>query len=335
MSSLRRLGIIALSFVVFWADKVCACSCGGPIPPLKEMAGASAVFTCKVVKITKVGIEPTLPDFFTGYDVSVQLMKVIKGKALKLKIGGTITIHTGTGGGDCGYTFDEGEAYLIYAFGKALKLSTNICTRTQPLDGADNEILELERKLPKIQHPPHPPELVLTGKIDDSGYHGYVFELRNYLHDRIFHAGLQAQIFRDGKWESYPANYGVGPRSEPSALESAQLLAEQTAQVVSLEAIDRRQWPRGVRFLDRVRADRVFAAVQSNTYPWRIGFQYLAESSYDAGKKLSNSRHWVWGPRMEGSTSTTNLTFDQAFQGSGMLPNPLSKDEAFPEAGKR
>jgi hypothetical protein len=48
-----------------------------------------------------------------------------------------VTIYTGTGGGDCGYDFEEGERYLVYA-GKAPNgYGTNICTRTARVVGDD------------------------------------------------------------------------------------------------------------------------------------------------------------------------------------------------------
>lgn len=48
-----------------------------------------------------------------------------------------VTIYTGTGGGDCGYDFVEGERYLVYA-GKAPNgYGTSICTRTARVVGDD------------------------------------------------------------------------------------------------------------------------------------------------------------------------------------------------------
>lgn len=66
-----------------------------------------------------------------------------------------VTVETGLGGGDCGYGFQEGESYLIYAYrtngedGKPGPLRTNICTRTRPLSKAKGDIKALgDSKMP-------------------------------------------------------------------------------------------------------------------------------------------------------------------------------------------
>ena len=44
-----------------------------------------------------------------------------------------VTVTTGNGGGDCGYGFEQGKEYLVYAYGDKESLDTGICTRTQPI----------------------------------------------------------------------------------------------------------------------------------------------------------------------------------------------------------
>jgi hypothetical protein len=148
---------------------------------------------------------------------------------------GTVTIHTGSGFGDCGYEFAEGSEYLIYAYGPASKLQTSVCTRTRLLRDTGEEILELQAKLPKIPTPPRPPQLMLKGKIDDAGYRGYVFEFQNHLHERIFYDLFQTQIFRDGKWEDYPSNQGVEPPPELSPEAAAEMLRQERAESAQVE----------------------------------------------------------------------------------------------------
>jgi hypothetical protein len=72
-------------------------------------------------------------------------------------------VETGMGGGDCGYAFEEGEAYLVYAYGKQTgngtisavpgwrhdELNTGICTGTKPLKYSDAD-LRLLRKEPAL-----------------------------------------------------------------------------------------------------------------------------------------------------------------------------------------
>jgi len=56
-------------------------------------------------------------------------------------LGPRVVIHSGTGGGDCGYWFIKGERYLVYAYGESLQqLGTNICTRTRRLAEAEDDL---------------------------------------------------------------------------------------------------------------------------------------------------------------------------------------------------
>ena len=336
MNSSRSV-VAIVSFVLCtlfaWENQVRACSCTGALPPIQEMTEASAVFTGKVIKLTKLGTSEKYLDFFTGYDVTIQVSVVIKGKALKNKVGSNVTIHTGAGGGDCGFDFEEGKEYLVYAYGNALKLGTNICTRTSLLEETGEEVLELQGKLPKIPLAPHPPELALKGTINDAGYHGYVFELRNYLHQRIFYSRPHAQVLRDGKWEDYPMNYGIEPRKEPKTEDVAKLLIEERTRDAQEEA--ERRGLRGIPYLSRMSASPGFVAMQSQSLPWRVGFQYELESVVIAGKKLSKSRRFVWGPQIDASVETKKLSFEEAFKGSGMIPNPLGTESTKPSTDQK
>lgn len=59
-----------------------------------------------------------------------------------------VEIHSGAGGGDCGYWFLRNESYVVYAYRSTEdnKLYTNICTRTAHLKDA-KEDLEYLREL--------------------------------------------------------------------------------------------------------------------------------------------------------------------------------------------
>lgn len=193
--------------------------------------------------------------------------------------------------------------------------------------------MELQGKLPKIPGAQHLPELVLKGTINDAGYHGYVFELRNYLHERIFFSRPHVQVLRDGKWEDYPMNDDIGLRNEPKAEEVAKLLTEERTQNAQEEA--ERHGLRGIPYLARMSARPDFVALQSQNLPWRVGFQYEMEGAMIAGKKLSKSRRFVWGPQIEGSTETRKLTFEEAFQNTGMIPYPLGTESTKPNTDQK
>jgi len=72
-----------------------------------------------------------------------------------------VEIVTGLGGGDCGYAFQSGVDYFVYARkdGRG-RLTTNICSRTRPLDQAEEDLAYFR----KIAAAPFANELrVLTG----------------------------------------------------------------------------------------------------------------------------------------------------------------------------
>ena len=59
---------------------------------------------------------------------------------------GEVRVFTWRGGGDCGYRFEVGESYLVYAHGAGDgSLSTNICQRTARLSEASKDLRALGR----------------------------------------------------------------------------------------------------------------------------------------------------------------------------------------------
>lgn len=64
--------------------------------------------------------------------VSVRVLRAYRGK-----VSGNVTVLTGMGLGDCGFDFETGKAYLVYADRvDTVSLSTSICTGTSPLEQA-------------------------------------------------------------------------------------------------------------------------------------------------------------------------------------------------------
>lgn len=118
------LAIISLCFFTFCAAEAFACSCildeETPVEIQIEKAheGAAAVFSGEVVEITKE------PDTF-----SVKVKLKVK-KSWKSKLSDEVIITTAINDGLCGYDFEVGEKYLIYAYGEKESLRTDICRRT-------------------------------------------------------------------------------------------------------------------------------------------------------------------------------------------------------------
>jgi hypothetical protein len=63
-----------------------------------------------------------------------------------------VVVYTGWGGGDCGYEFQVGSSYLVYAGGQT-DLGTSICSRTADLGHAQADLAVLG---PGTVPPPSP-----------------------------------------------------------------------------------------------------------------------------------------------------------------------------------
>lgn len=135
------VGLAAL----FTLPQVCfACSCALPGPPLAEAAESSAVFRAQVVTSEQV----TTPRGNRYQRVTMRVTEVWKGN-----VTAETYVYTGSGGGDCGYLFQQGGDYLIYAnavtaadgsFGLPVGgLVTGICNRTRPIAQAGEDLAAL------------------------------------------------------------------------------------------------------------------------------------------------------------------------------------------------
>jgi hypothetical protein len=117
--------------VLFSAEFASACKCAPPPTVALSYDAATAVFIGKVEKIEEVRYQRV---------VTLRLIEGFKGTTTK-----TITLHTGSGGGDCGYGFLLNRSYLVYAGGTADDLGTNICSRTKSVGKASLELSELRK----------------------------------------------------------------------------------------------------------------------------------------------------------------------------------------------
>lgn len=112
-----------------------ACTCSLPDPGkslrkqvAEERNESRAVFVGEVVEVTS---DPNL------LEVEVKFKVERSWKGFRAS---EITITTGRGGGDCGYRFEIGERYLVYASGSEKQLGTNICQRTALLVDAKDDL---------------------------------------------------------------------------------------------------------------------------------------------------------------------------------------------------
>ena len=119
-----------------------ACTCELPpvgITPKQAISQArdksKAVFSGKVVEVIQN------PQFLY---VEVRFKVESSWKQVRTD---ELIIRTGRGG-DCGYRFEVGQRYLVYAYGSGeSRLETNICQRTRELDDAEEDLRVLGKSI--------------------------------------------------------------------------------------------------------------------------------------------------------------------------------------------
>jgi hypothetical protein len=141
------LSLAALAVVLGCASEASACSCAREAAPCQSFGAAQAIFVGKVVGSKEQRREKNQDGTSTTYAVG-EIYFELEEAFLGVK-GPRVVIHSGTGGGDCGYWFLKGMRYLVYAYGAAPDaLSTSICTRTRTLADAATD-MEFLRNLPR------------------------------------------------------------------------------------------------------------------------------------------------------------------------------------------
>lgn len=150
---MRKLFFAAFILAFIYAIPTWACTCVNlaDIPLDKQIkeavANSARVFNGKVTKV----VMPEDDAAYAQVTVYFTVQKTWKGKARK-----TLLLKTGRGGGDCGYRFEVGKTYLVYAYSNDVfapnsdrligkQLETGICTRTQVLDSGTKDIEVLKQ----------------------------------------------------------------------------------------------------------------------------------------------------------------------------------------------
>jgi hypothetical protein len=114
------------------AGSALACTCTNNYTPTEAYEHSYAVFSGKVVGMLEV-------DPFTKV-FSIQVYSVWKGPSFAM-----VSVATGPDSAACGYEFQVGEEYLVYAYSAmpTYTYSTDICTRTRLLSNATEDLASL------------------------------------------------------------------------------------------------------------------------------------------------------------------------------------------------
>lgn len=123
------------------------CSCAGPVSPREQFERSDAVFRGVVVNVSTRRERYGPDQWLLRRRVVVRVTERWKGAETA-----TVVVRTGMYDADCGYPFERGREYLIYARAfRDSQLATGICTRTSRVEQAEEDLRELRALAPNAQ----------------------------------------------------------------------------------------------------------------------------------------------------------------------------------------
>lgn len=138
----RSAGVIAiaLAWLCLSPAAAWACSCIQGGPPCQAVFKTEAVFRATVERIDDETRSMSIGGNERSIAISGKRVHVIVSDVFRGTVAKAVDIHTGSGGGDCGYGFNVGSEYLIYADTNNQGLSTGICSRTRSIADAAEDL---------------------------------------------------------------------------------------------------------------------------------------------------------------------------------------------------
>ena len=136
LGALAAWAIWALGGAVIFPAQARACSCV-QMSPADALAASVAVFEAKVTAIAPGPAPPA----FQARSLRVTLRVTRGWKGLDQEE--VLTVHTAGNGALCGYAFEVGQSYLVYAHGELADLTVSLCSRTRPMADAEQDLKEL------------------------------------------------------------------------------------------------------------------------------------------------------------------------------------------------
>ena len=126
---------LAVTLLLGAAAPAHACKCIAPPPPLAALGSADAVFGGQVIRrgdplAGQKGVSSLSP-----VDYTFRVEDVWKGD-----IGDTVVVRTARASASCGYPFEMGRVYLVYATRDPSGWRTDLCTRTTGMEWADDDL---------------------------------------------------------------------------------------------------------------------------------------------------------------------------------------------------
>lgn len=138
-SYLRIIRILLFLPFLLFVDKTQACSCAPAGPPCQAFWQADAVFLATVKSKSVVA---TQGDGETRNSQQLVSVRFLVDEVYRGLLGGSdVEVLTGLSSADCGFNFEKGKRYLVYAQEYQNKFRTGICSRTRLLTDAKKDLL--------------------------------------------------------------------------------------------------------------------------------------------------------------------------------------------------
>lgn len=169
---MRPIILLVLALLLGGVQQAAACKCAQDpdAPPegseawiAADLAGSTVVFTGRVARMqSRIRLAFIIPRYLFlargGRDLTDEEADKLFRRRVQLKVKesfkGTavhkVVLYTGWGGGDCGYGFQRGSRYLVYANASDNGLYTGICHATKRIEAAGAEIVIL-RQLARLE----------------------------------------------------------------------------------------------------------------------------------------------------------------------------------------
>lgn len=142
INNIWRIALSGLLILLLTPRSAHACSCAANSDISSAFKDAAAVFRATMIDSDDNWmVNPP----FLARKVEFEVHEVWKGEVPQL-----VSVYTGSGGGDCGYGFQDKGEHLIYAYDAEAGLATGICHRTVRIEDAAEDLRVLGVGQPPI-----------------------------------------------------------------------------------------------------------------------------------------------------------------------------------------
>ena len=142
MKNIITLALFVLTSLIFAnPEPVSACSCVAPSSPSGELGKSEAVF---VGTVTNIEAKNKVSDKLgLGSSADLMLVTISVSKAWKGIDQKNITVTTAKSSASCGFSFEKGKEYIVYANSREEGLHVSLCSRTSLVENAQKDLQEL------------------------------------------------------------------------------------------------------------------------------------------------------------------------------------------------